>query len=345
MPGILQERISQKKEKEDRVPGDTKEIKAPVETNRHFEYNEPEDEKPEKLDYLTEEDISQLDQLDEMMSEENFVYEKKRKKIFRRISIVLLTAACSYLVVLIYGSFITEFYYDDKGEVAPVVMSVSDISDKNEYNSIVGMYLQTRSLYETLLTLDYRMAAGTEDSMSIAPEYEATLDTVSALTTQIDAAVINSKYTQIKNMLLTWVQTHAAAYCQYMSAAITQNDSNAANEAIAARQVLNDNFQLITQNIVTLGGEIKGYDLTDIENWSPDGFVQQTIEGVSSDTSSKETEQHDASSTEALQAETTMQSEEDANDTKSQTEIEETESGNIQSGITLQTDAGGGQNG
>ena len=343
MPGILQERISQKKEKEDRVPEDTKEKKTPVETNRHFEYNEPEDEKPEKLDYLTEEDISQLDQLDEMMSEENFVYEKKRKKIFRRISMVLLTAACSYLVVLIYGSFITEFYYDDKGEVAPVIMSVSDISDKNEYNSIVGMYLQTRSLYETLLTLDYRMAAGTEDSMSIAPEYEATLDTVSALTTQIDAAVINSKYTQIKNMLLTWVQTHAAAYCQYMSAAITQNDSNAANEAIAARQVLNDNFQLITQNIVTLGGDIKGYDLTDIENWSPDGFVQQTIEGMSSDTSSKETEQQ-AVSSEASQSET-MQSEEGVNDTESQTVTEETESENIQSGITLQTDAGGGQNG
>lgn len=343
MPGILQERISQKKEKEDRIPEDTKEKKAPVETNRHFEYNEPEDEKPEKLDYLTEEDISQLDQLDEMMSEENFVYEKKRKKLFRRISMVLLTAACSYLVVLIYGSFITEFYYDDKGEVAPVVMSVSDISDKNEYNSIVGMYLQTRSLYETLLTLDYRMAAGTEDSMSIAPEYESTLDTVSALTTQIDAAVINSKYTQIKNMLLTWVQTHAAAYCQYMSAAITQNDSNAANEAIAARQVLNDNFQLITQNIVTLGGEIKGYDLTDIENWSPDGFVQQTIEGVSSDTSSKETEQQTVSS-EASQSETT-QAEEGVNDTESQTETEKTESENIQSGITLQTDAGGGQNG
>lgn len=257
---------------------------------------------------------------------------------------VLLTVACSYLVVLIYGSFITEFYYDDKGEVAPVIMSVSDISDKNEYNSIVGMYLQTRSLYETLLTLDYRMAAGTEDSMSIAPKYEATLDTVSALTTQIDAAVINSKYTQIKNMLLTWVQTHAAAYCQYMSAAITQNDSNAANEAIAARQVLNDNFQLITQNIVTLGGEIKGYDLTDIENWSPDGFVQQTIEGISSDASSKETEQKEASSTEASQSET-KQSEEGTNDTKSQTETEETESGNIQSGITLQTDVGGGQNG
>ena len=338
MPGILQERIAQKEETHSNdILNEAK--KPSVESQRHYE---TEENKTETLDHLTEEDILQLDQLDKMMSEENFVCEKRRKKMFRRISMIFLTVACSYLIVLIYGSFITEFYYNDKGEVAPVIMSVSNISDKNEYNSIVGMYLQTRNLYETLLTLDYRMAAGTEDTMSIAPEYETTLDTVSSLTTQIDAAVINSNYTQIKNMLLTWVQTHAAAYCQYMSAAITQNDGNAANEAIAARQVLNDNFQLITQNIVTLGGEIKGYDLTDIENWSPDGFVQQTIEGISSDTSSKETEQQEVSS---LEESETMQAEEGANDTKSQTETEETESENIQSGITLQTDAGGGQNG
>ena len=146
------------------------------------------------------------------------------------------------------------------------------------------MYLQTRSLYETILTLDYRMASGVEDTMAIAPEYEETLDTVSTLTTQIDAAVISSKYTQVKNMLLTWVKTHSAAYCQYMSSAITQNDSNAAAEAIAARQVLNDNFQLITQNIITLGEDIKGYDLTDIKNWSPDNYVKETIEGIKGET-------------------------------------------------------------
>ena len=76
-------------------------------------------------------------------------------------------------------------------------MTVSDISAKYEYNNIIGMYLQTRSLYETLLTLDYRMAAGAEDTMAIAPEYEKTLDTVSSLPTQIDAAIIDSKYTQV----------------------------------------------------------------------------------------------------------------------------------------------------
>ena len=70
-----------------------------------------------------------------------------------------------------------------------------------------------------------------------------------------------------------------------MSAAITQNDSNAAAEAIAARQVLNDNFQLITQNVITLGEDIKGYDLADIKNWSPEGYVQETIEGIKTESS------------------------------------------------------------
>ena len=188
MPGILQERIAQKEETHSNdILNKAK--KPSVESQRHYEHYETEENKTETLDNLTEEDIFQLDQLDKMMSEENFVCEKRRKKMFRRISMIFLTVACSYLVVLIYGSFITEFYYNDKGEVAPVIMSVSDISDKNEYNSIVGMYLQTRNLYETLLTLDYRMAAGTEDTMSIAPEYETTLDTVSSLTTHVETVV------------------------------------------------------------------------------------------------------------------------------------------------------------
>lgn len=275
MAGILEERLPKSRRNQKKEIPDPEPDEKTTDSQDENGYETPH--------RLTEEDIEQMDELDRMMSEENFTAETRQRKMVKRVSTILMTMACCYLVFLIYGSIITEFEYNDKGEVAPVVLSVSDISDRNEYNSIVGMYLQARSLYETLLTLDYRMAAGTEDTMSIAPDYEKALDTVSSLTTQIDAAVIDSKYTQVKNMLLTWVKTHAAAYCQYMSTAITQNDSDAASEAIAARQVLSDNFSLITQNIVTLGGEIKGYDLSDIKDWSPDGFVQETIEGISSD--------------------------------------------------------------
>lgn len=309
MPGILDQRLGEKTEQD--IEPTTASPPEP-DTNSRSE------------DYMTEKDIREIDAIEKMMSEESFQLEKKRGKLFRRLSTVFLTIACTYLVILIYGSFITEFYYDGSGKIAPVIMTVSDISAKNEYNNIIGMYLQTRSLYETLLTLDYRMAAGAEDTMAIAPEYEKTLDTVSSLTTQIDAAIIDSKYTQVKNMLLTWVQTHAAAYCQYMSAAITQNDSNAAAEAIAARQVLNDNFQLITQNVITLGEDIKGYDLADIKNWSPEGYVQETIEGIKTE-----------SSTSIAQTETSSEITAETSESESDSQTEGVPAG-LQSDFSLQ---------
>lgn len=299
MAGILQNRLNASRdteeeltissvpdEYEDETPSDTLKKRLLRKKTDETEL-EPEESPEEKRDsYLTHEDMEELQRIENMMSEENFVVERKRRKMLQRITTCVLTTACVYLIILIYGSIITEFTYDDSGQIAPVTMTVTDISNKNEYNELVGMYIQARSLYETLLTLDYRMAAGEEDTMVIAPEYEEALDIVSTLTTTIDAAVISSKYTQVKNLLLTWVQTHAAAYCQYMSAAVTQNNSDAAAEAIAAREVLNSQFQLISQNIVTLGEDIKGYDLTDLTSWSPDGFIQESIEGIdSTDTS------------------------------------------------------------
>ena len=124
MPGILDQRLGEKTEQDIEPTTDSR-----------------------SEDYMTEEDIREIDAIEKMMSEESFQLEKKRGKLFRRLSTVFLTIACTYLVILIYGSFITEFYYDGSGKIAPVIMTVSDISAKNEYNNIIGMYLQTRSLY------------------------------------------------------------------------------------------------------------------------------------------------------------------------------------------------------
>lgn len=260
MPGILEKRLARDNE-------DVKDESILA----HEEKNEPP---------VYEDDLKDLNDLQDLMSEESHMVDEKRMRRRNRIGQAILTVACTYLVVLIYGAVITEYRYNDVGTVEPIVLTVSDISNKNEYNNILGIYLQSRALYEKILTFDYRVAAGTEDTMSIAPEYESILDTVSSLATQIEASTTLSKYNQVKGMLLTWVKTHIAAYCQFMSTAITQNDANAANEAIAAREVVNSTFQVITQNVLTLGEDINGIDLTEIMDWSPDGYIQKTIEGV-----------------------------------------------------------------
>lgn len=228
---------------------------------------------------VSDEDIEMLNELDGLMSGQPYEKHLKKERRYKRAMQAVLSAACLYMVVLIHGTFITEFRYDEKGELSPVVLSVDEIGMRDEYSSVLAMYLQARELYEKVLVLDYRVASGAEDTMGVAPEYETALDTVSTLGVQIDASTVSSRYNQVKNMLLTWVQTHIAAYCQYMSAAISQNDSAAAEEALAARQVVNDYFQMITLNIVTMGEDLD-FDLSDIKEWSPEGYVQSAILGA-----------------------------------------------------------------
>ena len=243
---------------------------------------EEEDETPKRLDEtpLSEEDVRELEELEAMMSGEAYARGEKRRKNVRRAGIIVMTLLCVYLTMLIYGTLVTEFRYDETGAVAPVEMSVQDISNRNEYMTIIGMYMQCRALYEKVLVLDYRMASGVEDLMAIAPEYEESIDVVNSLAVQLEAVQVGSKYNQVLYMMLTWVNTHMFNYCRYMSTAVSQGDEQAAAEAIAARQHVYDDFQLLTQNVVTLGGDVKGYSLTEITDWSPEGFVQKHLEGI-----------------------------------------------------------------
>lgn len=281
MAGILEERLSGKAPAPKKEPSKEKRPdNGSKAAERFFQGEEPQEEEKDDIP-VTAEDLEEMEGLDALMSEDVYEKDQKRSKKSRRVFQAVMSLACVYMVMLIYGTAITEYRYDENGEVTPVVLSVEEIGARNEYSSMLAMYLQARSLYETILTLDYRMAAGVEDTMGVAPEYEAALDTVSTLAVQIEASNISSRYNQVRNMLLTWVKTHVAAYCQYMSAAVTENDADAAAEAIAARQVVNDYFQTITMNIVTMGEDLEWYALDDIKDWSPDSFVKSEIEGIS----------------------------------------------------------------
>ena len=276
---IKDNRKKQKKEQDAEEKKDSSHVKR-QKASEHFApelRNEAIDS--EATSPLTDEDIKELEALEEMASQESFLKSEKREKRKRRFVTILFSIACAYLVILIYGTFVTEFKYNEKGVIVPVELSVKDIALRNEYSEVVGYYLQLRSLYESILTLDYRMAAGVEDPIVVAPEYEEQLDTIDVLVTQLDGVVWPTKYNQILEMMTTWVKTHAAVYCQFVSTAFSQNDSHAEQEAIAARQVVYTDFQLITRNIVSLGSEVDGFDLTDISSWSPENFVAESIEG------------------------------------------------------------------
>ena len=115
--------------------------------------------------------------------------------------------------------------------------------------------------------------------MTLAPLYEEKLDTVSSLSIKTDALTVETKYSKVKDMLLSWIKNDIAVYLQNMSSAISQNNSETAQNALQDKDRVYDDFSLITQNIVALGSSISGADLTDIKSWTPEDYVDQEING------------------------------------------------------------------
>ena len=223
---------------------------------------------------------------DEQINLEEIVTTKREKqreirnKWVRRITTVLIIAGCVYLLFLIYGALNTVYIYDDDGNIVPQKMSVKSIRELDEYKDFEMQYLQARIIYEKVLTLDYRIAAGVEESMVVAPEYESVLDDVEALSIQLQALEVPAKYSQLKNMLSVWVQTDVAVYCQRMSEAISQNNAQYAQQALEYRQIMYNDFSLITENLVIIGETVDGADLETIVNWSPEGYVRDNIGAI-----------------------------------------------------------------
>ena len=203
----------------------------------------------------------------------------KRGNIHTRIINFILIAGCIYLLVLIFGAAVTKYQYNSDGKAVPEKMSVDDIRQKHNFDTILTQYEYCRSLYEKTLLLDYRVAQGQEDTLEIAPEYEALLDDVQNLSVKTDAISVDTKYDQVKSMMVNWIKNDIAVYLQNISAAISENNTEKANNALQDKDRVYDDFSLITQNIVALGSSISGADLTDIKSWTPEDYVDQEING------------------------------------------------------------------
>lgn len=218
----------------------------------------------------------ELEMQDELASRKERAAEQ-RHQLWVQFSTIALIIGCVYLIFLIYGTLNTQYVYNDEGHIVPQRMTVQKIQALEEFDTIATEYLQARLLYEEVLTLDYRIGAGIEDPLLIAPEYEAMLNRINDLIIQTQAVTVSSQYAQVHEMLQTWIKTEISVYCQNMSTAIAQNNATAASHALEYKQYMYNDFSTITANLTALGSVVDGADIGEIANWSPESYVSEHI--------------------------------------------------------------------
>ena len=242
----------------------------------------PPNRKKETVQHIVEASIEMTEEELELyaLSEaRNTAQKVKKDKTRKRIIYTVLITVCVYLIFLIYGVLCTDYAYNDEGQIEPVVLNVDQISEKKNFDKIKVQYENERVLYEKVLLLDYRLAQGVEDPLTLAPEYEALLDEVNSLTIKTEALDVDTKYETMKVLLLNFVKTDTAVYLQKIASGITGNNAEDASIAVQYKAIMYDDFSLITQNIITIGDNVEGSDMTNIKNWSPDKFIEEAVGG------------------------------------------------------------------
>ena len=105
--------------------------------------------------------------------------EESAEKRYRRLTQgvnLLIILLCIYTGFLIFGVAVTQYHYSDNGTIEAQKLSVSDIREKKEYEKILAQYINLRTIYQSVLLLDYQYDQNADEHMTIATEYEKILD-------------------------------------------------------------------------------------------------------------------------------------------------------------------------
>ena len=258
-----------KRKKEEITEQNVNDVKKPGLIKSRTSINKPDE--TESFDYNDFDTQMETELMMKQFRENKSERKKARIALVFRIGIIVL---CVYLAFLIYGVIMTQYVYNENGIVTPQVLSVDDLTNLEEYRSISAYYLRARIIYEKVLNLNYKLALHPDESLMIAMDYNAMLDEVEKLTIDISAAKFSTKYETIHKQLQFWVQTDMALYLQNISSAITNNNVEKAQAAIIAKDAVQNDFSIITQNLYTIGSSTKGADNLDIYNWSPITYIQ-----------------------------------------------------------------------
>lgn len=274
-----EEPVRKKKEKKAETPRPEREEKRKQSAQKKKSVREEEKFTPD-ISRWTRADEEEVEFEERLQREqETNAIEAKKSAGKRAIMDAILIAMCVYLVSLIYGVFNTDFKYGETGEIEPVVLSVSDLSERAHFSVILDLYYKCRNEYQEVLKLDWMMVQGTVDTKAIAPKYEVASGNFRALVNQIEGAKIDPKYYQVGQLMDEWANT-ACAYCEYVARFLTAYSAEAEAEAVGARETASRNFQTLSQNIVVLGQELSGVDMSDVYNWDPDAYVRKEMTGV-----------------------------------------------------------------
>lgn len=235
---------------------------------------------------FTEEEMEVVALREQWEKEQN----KKQHVLLTRVINIFLILGCIYMIFLIFGVSVTTFQYSENGKVEPQIMTAKDIALKKEFDVIRVEYERCQIIYQKLLILTYRLHnAKDEDIQKIAAEFAPLATEIQNTHKKEQGLKVQNEQKLFIEMTLHFLDT-SQQYCNYTASGYTQNkkedieSSNALwnggvnNQTGEPIVTIGDQFIILHQNILSLGEGLKGVDMIEIKQWSPDKYLNKVID-------------------------------------------------------------------
>lgn len=196
----------------------------------------------------------------------------KGAKIVRFISKhwlkTLLALLCIYLLFLLFGMVVSEYYIDENGIRQPIVLSMDYLYNREDYNELRAHYDAIEDLVVDITIVDIYLANEDLTAMEAVTQYTAFLnERVDIMIPKITAMELGKEQAVLQQSMETILANDIAVYLQKMVDGLKTGNSESINTAMVWRDRFLSSFRVIRSDMANLCEKVK-FDSTDLREWN-----------------------------------------------------------------------------
>ena len=209
----------------------------------------------------------------ERMNEYRFT-KKMGRKVKKNLIVIILFFVCAYLLFLISGALLTEYYVDSEtGTRQPIFVTYSDVVAKNDYKTLKTQFTGLRNILIEVRITEIKYEDKEIDEYEAANRYENILQEVDLIIPKLSAINVNSERETIKTSMSSCYTTYLAGYLQEMHKGLTTSDAKAVNSALEYRKLMLQSYSDTEIKLKELAESLKLSD--EYFNWNLDEAVAE----------------------------------------------------------------------
>lgn len=180
----------------------------------------------------------------------------------------ILVFFCAYLIFLLFGMLVSDYYVDEKGVRQPIVLSLEYLEKREDYRELRQHYDTVSDLIVDMSIIDIHVANEDITNMEAATQYTALLnEKVDILIPKITAMELEEDQIVLQKSMETLLSNDIAVYLQKMIDGLKTGNADSVKTAMLWREKYLSSFDVIRGDMALLCESVK-VDPTNIKEWN-----------------------------------------------------------------------------